>query len=502
MAVKKCKSCNQEISKNTKFCGNCGTKIDNKNIGVFFVKMLLIFIGVNLIITIIPSFLSLSIENFKYGNDFIVESIFAILVLIVMLISKNSYVFTEKKEKFWKSILLGLPILLIAVACLISNIVTLESFNFGNAFNLILFCFSIGLAEELLCRGWIQNEFIERFGSSRKQVIMSIILSSLVFGFMHLTNALAGQSLFQTIIQVLQTTALGALLGTIYYRTKNIWSVIFLHAFYDFSILLGSHSLIKDCTTNGTINNNIILYQLFSTIVIMLFYIVSVILLTRKSKLNKLIDNNYQISNIEETKEKKTSKFLWICLIALATTFGFTGMIEDNIKGIEEYYICYDYKELEIKEYDTHYPYYDKFYINHTNKLTNEKYNYEIFYDENNFLLGIKNTISNEIIHLDYLYVVEYEVIENENTFTIVVHDNNGIESTIYYNIIDKTKLTNDKDYLNNIKENFNSYKLPIIDQIGYLTTNETDYNYPLMFSSLYEKFIIDENGDLYLIKE
>lgn len=176
--------------------------------------------------------------------------------------------------------------------------------------------------------------------------------------------------------------------------------------------------------------------------------------------------------------------------------------MQTNIKGIDEYYICYNYKALEIKEYDTHYSHYDKFYINHTDKLTNEKYNYEIFYDENKFLLGIKNTISNEMIHLDYLYVVEYEVIENDDTFTIVVHDSDGIESTIYYNVIDKTKLTNDKDYLNDIKENFNSYKLPIIEQIGYLTTNESDYKYPIMVSNLNEKFIIDEKDDLYLIKE
>ena len=44
------------------------------------------------------------------------------------------------------------------------------------------------------------------------------------------------QTLFETIMQVLQTTSVGILLGAIYFRTKNIWSVVALHGFYDFAI--------------------------------------------------------------------------------------------------------------------------------------------------------------------------------------------------------------------------------------------------------------------------
>ena len=49
-----------------------------------------------------------------------------------------------------------------------------------------------------------------------------IFFSGLIFGGMHITNVLYGQTLFDTLIQIAQATSVGVLLGAIYYRTKNI----------------------------------------------------------------------------------------------------------------------------------------------------------------------------------------------------------------------------------------------------------------------------------------
>ena len=40
--------------------------------------------------------------------------------------------------------------------------------------NLLIGCFLVGVAEEFLCRGWLFNEFLERFGETKKGVWFSI----------------------------------------------------------------------------------------------------------------------------------------------------------------------------------------------------------------------------------------------------------------------------------------------------------------------------------------
>ena len=75
-------------------------------------------------------------------------------------------------------------------------------------------------------------------------------------------------------------------------------------------------------------------------------------------------------------------------------------------------------------------------------------------------------------------------------------------ESIIYYSdYFNKDTLSNDKEYLNDLKDSFIKYDVPSIEQIGYITLKDNDYKYPYMISDLYDKFIIDENKKLYVLK-
>ena len=104
---------------------------------------------------------------------------------------------------------------IIAGISLIGSLSSLNGFNLGNFINLLFLTIFIGIAEEFLCRGWLQNEFIERYGDTKRHIILSILFSSLIFGLIHLTNLMAGQDLLTTIIQVIQATSVGLLLGSI-----------------------------------------------------------------------------------------------------------------------------------------------------------------------------------------------------------------------------------------------------------------------------------------------
>lgn len=104
----------------------------------------------------------------------------------------------------------------------------------------VLLCVGVGIFEEGLCRGLLFGSLLSRMGSTRRGIIQAVVISSTVFGFLHvwpnfvsgeLDSAIAwGQALSKTF---LGAGAFGAILAVIYLRTRNIWAIAFLHGLND-----------------------------------------------------------------------------------------------------------------------------------------------------------------------------------------------------------------------------------------------------------------------------
>ena len=265
----------------------------NKDLIIFFIKMTLIFLVFDFLTRSLPGFFTQTILTFKYGKEFIAESVFALIILVMVISFKNTYIFTEKKEPLLSSIFLGLPMLIFGGLSILSSL-TIKGYS-GSLINLLLFCISIGIAEEFMCRGWIQNEFIERFSKNYKEVFISILLSSFIFGAMHITNIFQGQTVFETMMQIVQATSLGFLLGSVYFRSKNIWAVVFLHAFYDFAFMMPEVNSLKDCTTNAVLSFEAQIGSIYASILLSLLFFISGLIVLRKNKVIHLIDKNDKI---------------------------------------------------------------------------------------------------------------------------------------------------------------------------------------------------------------
>lgn len=468
---------------------------NKKSIFIYFIKMLIVFVLIDSIITILPGFISNNITYNKYGTELLLEIIYAALVLIVMLLFKNSYVFTDKKQKFFKSITYGFPMLIIAGISLIGSLSSLDGFNLGNFINLLLLTIFIGIAEEFLCRGWLQNEFIERYGDTKKHIILSILFSSLIFGLIHLSNIIAGQDVFTTIIQVIQATSAGLLLGSVYYKTKNIWAVIFLHSIYDFSLMLGDMNLIKDCTFN-TPTTGIIVYNTFSTLVLSAINIVGALLVFKRTNLKdktKVIDKN----------DKRLVSILISLFVVLMLPF------QVFITGYEDYQVCYNFnsKTFNYNSIETHYPYHNKYIVDYKRDVyvgENDKiethYLYEFFIN-NDGLLEVRNKNNNDFVVLDYKNIKSFEVIENFNSYLVIINSTSS-ETKIYYsNFLYKSSLSNTQSFLDEFKKSFKTYDVPLIKEIGYMTLSNENYKYPLFISETMDKYIIDIDSNLYKVE-
>ncbi len=202
------------------------------------------------IITIIVlSLYFLSIADSGYiGIDLLVTNLqgrFAISVVLILLmavlgLAKNRFNITG----FFKGFVSGWPLLLIGV---LYFIVLLTGTNFSTYFigvnviaivAIIFDMFCTGLFEEVLMRGVVFQSLTEKMGKDRQGNMKSMILSSFLFGLIHLLNYSEGL-LIATVSQVLFTFFIGMFLCSIFIRSgRNLWVVIALHAVFDFTTLI------------------------------------------------------------------------------------------------------------------------------------------------------------------------------------------------------------------------------------------------------------------------
>ena len=477
---------------------------EKKGILQFFFMMLLIFIVVDAGIQLLLVYLPTVVTYYKYGTDLIGEIFYALIALIVMLTFKNSYVFTSKQTKFSKSLIYGAPMIAFSIVNLIESAFQIKSFSAGTFLNILLYCIFIGITEEFLFRGWIQNEFIERFGDTKANVLRSILLASIIFGSVHIFNVfVTNQNLFETILQCLNAVACGFLLGIVYYKTKNIWSVIFLHAFYDFALFLADMNTIKECTF-GVATPNITIFNSITIILLTAFWLLSALIVLKNC-------------NFPDKRESAGKDFYVMVIPALVFILAVNVLpLQNLVEGYDEYYVCYDYKTVDQSEsYELHIPNYNEYLItadteNDSLLLDKDRNEIQEVLTTNNVQIRVQlvdgkvvitNLRTGYSVELEYDHdVYAIELVKNAKGYEILI-ETDYLESNVYYsNFVTIDNLSNSKEYLDMLKESFRKLELPLLSKMGYINLGEEKYYYPYMLSTNGDEFMIVD-GELFLIK-
>ena len=169
-----------------------------------------------------------------------------LLIVLITLWSSNwnwelvSFKTSTWRKSFKQSLILTVPVY---TATFIIHIVVekyigsadLSSFDAirGNPDRLILIILfswvSASLGEELFFRGYLLNQIKQLFHKSKIRNFLAILLSSIVFSIAHLYQGIPG---------VIKIFLVGALLGIIFIKYKNLKLVILLHAIIDTTSLL------------------------------------------------------------------------------------------------------------------------------------------------------------------------------------------------------------------------------------------------------------------------
>lgn len=168
-------------------------------------------------------------------NNLIVSILLIFCLHKLDLVKSLGLTTIPKKLKDW---LIAWPLLIILLLILLPIITGSLVIDLSKPFIVSLFTimnFFIGLAEELLVRGFILSMLIMKWGTTKNGIYQSVIISSLIFGCAHLGNLIIDPGLIvATLSQVFYATFIGVFFAACVLRSQSIWPAIILHATIDF----------------------------------------------------------------------------------------------------------------------------------------------------------------------------------------------------------------------------------------------------------------------------
>lgn len=181
--------------------------------------------------------------------------------------------------RVWKALWLSWPML---VYCVINGgtspfdgTLTLDTSRPGILVLFVLLYASVGFIEEILFRGIILPLMLRKWGGTRRGIYMAVLLSSSIFGLLHLINLFAGRrTLLSTVSQIVYGIFFGVYFAAVLLRNRSIWPVIFTHALFDLCgnfeavSVGGTFGLVKEATLNNALVSALVclpllLYGLF-----------------------------------------------------------------------------------------------------------------------------------------------------------------------------------------------------------------------------------------------
>jgi len=227
-------------------------------------------------------------------RPFVGECIFVSATVIAAIFVKKIWSLKPTAKGFLRGLLVGWPLLfLVLMGCYnwSSQIKSGEmavTISGGKIIMLAVTSLLVGIAEELLIRGVLINGLLDYYGKvTASSIRKAVILSSVIFGSLHLFNVFNGVTILSAVIQTINAVGLGVIFGAVYIRTsKNLWPCIILHAVWDFNGFIIGGMLMGNGTSdavNGGGN--------FSVLGMAVLYVAYALFLLRNKKVKEFEGN-------------------------------------------------------------------------------------------------------------------------------------------------------------------------------------------------------------------
>lgn len=177
-------------------------------------------------------------EKIAISLDMTVTRMLGGLAFLAMLINLGYRVLNPFGKWFLGSLVPALPALVIAVnnfpfSCVIGGEASLNAPGWAVAL-LLLECMCVGFFEECAFRGVVFLGILKKNPQSRAWAFLSIALSSVIFGLVHLIN-LIESSPVAVLLQIGYSALIGAMCAVVLMKSANIWLCVVIHGLFNFA---------------------------------------------------------------------------------------------------------------------------------------------------------------------------------------------------------------------------------------------------------------------------
>lgn len=204
-------------------------------------KKLIIALGYALLMLIFPVVSSVIIQIAEITNEtsalLIQAGAFGIATLLgLFLMKRRKNKIHERTERDISKVLWFTPLIMIEIIPLFLGF--RSDLTITYVITLVIFTVFVGLSEEIFFRGLVLNTLKEN------GVKYGIIVSSVMFGILHLSNIAGGVSIEYAILQVLFAFLFGLVAAQLAVITKSLIPIIIWHFSHDFIAFITGDAMI------------------------------------------------------------------------------------------------------------------------------------------------------------------------------------------------------------------------------------------------------------------
>lgn len=159
------------------------------------------------------------------------------IAFLILGISCGYKVFNIFKVRSAKNLILVVPALIVAL----NNIPFLSILegeakitgNMWQIFLLFLECLAVGFFEEMTFRSFVMMTVMEKRRATRLQIFVSIIITSVIFGLVHLINMFTSSPV-AVLLQICYSFLIGAMCAVVLLISGNVWICVLVHGLFNF----------------------------------------------------------------------------------------------------------------------------------------------------------------------------------------------------------------------------------------------------------------------------
>lgn len=159
------------------------------------------------------------------------------IAFLILGISCKYKVFNIFKIRSAKSILFVIPAMIVALNNIpFLSILEGEAKITGNMLQLALLlieCLAVGFFEEMTFRSFVMLTVMEKRRATRGQILVSIIITSVIFGLVHLINMFTSSPV-AVLLQICYSFLIGAMCAVVLLISCNVWLCVLIHGIFNF----------------------------------------------------------------------------------------------------------------------------------------------------------------------------------------------------------------------------------------------------------------------------